>query len=390
MDELLPQVGPAVITLGVFDGVHIGHRGVARETERAARERGASSVALVFSPHPDEVLRPGTHVERLLPPAETLVRLASAGIDRALPVSFDDALRAMEPDEFLAALAPSIDLRGITMTAGSAFGRARAGTPERVAQIGTERGFDVIVVEPVLVDGEPVSSTWIRRALADGDVDLATRLLDAAPLLRGTVVAGDRRGRELGFPTANLQFDYTPALPALGIYLGRVHVPERDVGPGHPALVSVGVRPTFHDDGLVLVEAFLLDWEGDLYGTTLDLELVARLREERRFDTVDALIVQMQADEVEARRRIAKGAVLDAWGQRERQLSEVVESLGTLLTPEDRAEIQHFINVNEYGVAFDTLTGILHEGAIDLSDDVRRQIDALAVYLNAEGHWPYD
>lgn len=305
IDEL-PDVGPAIITLGVFDGVHVGHRRVARETERAARERGASSAALVFSPHPDELLNPGTHVARLLPPAETLRRLEGTGIDRVLPIRFDDALRAMEPEEFLAALAPAMDLRGITMTAGSAFGRARAGTPERVAQIGAARGFEVMVLEPVLVDGEPVSSSWIRRTLAAGNVDLATRLLDAPPLLRGTVVAGDRRGRELGFPTANLSFDYTPALPALGIYLGRVHVPERGVGPGHPALVSVGVRPTFHDDGRVLVEAFLLDWEGDLYGATLDLELGSRLREERRFDSVEALIVQMRADEAEARRRLTR------------------------------------------------------------------------------------
>jgi riboflavin kinase/FMN adenylyltransferase len=303
LDEL-PDIGPAVITLGVFDGVHVGHRRIARETERAARERGASSVAIVFSPHPDEVVSPGTHVERLLPPEETLRRLEYAGIDHAVPVRFDDSLRAMQPEEFLAALAPSIDLRGITMGAGSAFGRARSGTPERVAQIGAERGFDVVEVEPVKVDGEAVSSSRIRRTLADGNLDLASRLLDALPLVRGTVVPGDGRGRELGFPTANLAFDYTPALPALGIYLGCVTAEARGVAPRHPALVSVGVRPTFHDDGRVLVEAYLLDWEGDLYGATLDLELVARLREERRFESIDALIVQMQADEAEARRRI--------------------------------------------------------------------------------------
>lgn len=302
--DQLPHIGAAVITLGVFDGVHLGHRRVAQATERAARERGVSSVALVFSPHPDEVLHPGTHVERLLPPEETLARLATAGIDHPLAIRFDDALRAMEPEAFLAALAPSIEVRGITMMAGSAFGRARAGTPERVARIGAERGFDVIPVAPLLVDGEPVASSRIRRVLGAGDVELAGALLDAPPLLRGTVVPGDRRGRELGFPTANLAFEYTPALPALGIYLGRVHVQERGVGPGHPALVSVGVRPTFHDDGRVLVEAYLLDWDGDLYGATLDVEFIARLRDERRFESVDDLIVQMRADEADARRRI--------------------------------------------------------------------------------------
>jgi riboflavin kinase/FMN adenylyltransferase len=293
-----------VVALGVFDGVHVGHRQLIRETARAAGERGAAAVALVFSPHPDEVLRPGTRVERLLPPEETLVRLARAGVDQALEVRFDEHLRDLAPGDFLAALAPAIDLRGIAMTAGSAFGRGRAGTPELVATIGAERGFDVIGVEPLVLDGAPVSSSRIRSSLAGGDIGLVTRLLDARPLLRGIVVTGDRRGRELGFPTANLRFEYTPALPPLGIYLGRVSVAERGVGPDHPALVSIGVRPTFHDDGRVLVEAYLLDWDGDLYGSILDVAIVERLRDERRFDSVDALVVQMRQDEAEARRRI--------------------------------------------------------------------------------------
>ncbi len=297
-------IGPAVITLGVFDGVHLGHRQLIRETVRAARERGARSVGVVFAPHPDEVLKPGTRVPRLLPPAETLARLTAAGLDSAVEVPFDDEVRAMEPEAFLDTLSPSIELRAITMCLGSAFGRGRSGTPERVAAIGRERGFDVVTVDPMNVDGEPVSSTRIRMALAAGEIENATRLVGAPPLLRGIVVSGDRRGRELGFPTANLEFDYTPAMPALGIYLGAVSVAERGVGPAHPALVSIGVRPTFHDDGRVLVEAYLLDWAGDLYGATLDLELTARLREERRFDSVDALVAQMRADEADARRRI--------------------------------------------------------------------------------------
>jgi riboflavin kinase/FMN adenylyltransferase len=211
-------------------------------------------------------------------------------------------MRSLEPEEFLAALAPAMELRGITMTPDSAFGRGRAGTLERVAEIGAENGWDCIAVEPLIVDDAAVSSSRIRQALADGRIEQATALLGSAPFLRGTVVHGDERGRRLGFPTANLALAYPAALPSLGIYLGRVHVPDRGVGPDHPALVSVGVRPTFHDDGRVLVEVYLLDWEGDLYDATLDLELVARLREERRFDDVDALVTQMRADEREARR----------------------------------------------------------------------------------------
>ena len=296
----LPAIGPAVVTLGVFDGVHAGHRHVARATIAAAGERGAAAVALVFSPHPDELLRPGTTVPRLLPPAVTLDRLSGLGI-RPVEIRFDDELRSLSPEAFLAGLGPAIGLRGITMTPDSAFGRGRAGTLDRVREIGEDLGFDTIGVDPVAVDGRPVSSSRIRQLLRDGDVGGATRLLDAPPLLRGTVVHGDQRGRTLGYPTANLAFAYEPALPALGIYFGRVGVPGRGVAAGHPALVSIGVRPTFEGDGRVLVEAFLLDWDGDLYDAELDVELGARLREERRFDGPDALVDQMRRDEAEAR-----------------------------------------------------------------------------------------
>ena len=309
MRSSIPPIGRAVVTLGVFDGVHLGHRHLLHLTAEAARQRRASAVALVFSPHPDEVIRPGTTVPRLLPPETTLERLAGLAI-QAVVIPFDDALRSLTPAEFLDALAPGIELCGITMSPTSAFGRGRAGTPDRVAEIGAERGFDVIHADPLLIDGAEVSSSRIRGVLSDGDVPGARRLLGSRPLLQGRVVRGDRRGRELGFPTANLAFDYTPALPALGIYLGRVSVPDRAVGPEHPALVSIGVRPTFHDDGRILVEVYLLEWDGDLYDAMLSVELEGRLREERRFASVDALVTQMRADEVEARRRMAAGEAL--------------------------------------------------------------------------------
>ena len=306
LDEV-PAIGPAVVTLGVFDGVHLGHRHLLEATARAAVDRSAASVAVVFDPHPDEVVRPGTVVPRLLPPDVTHRRLTETGIGHVLRLRFDDAVRSLEPEAFLAALGPGIDLRGVVMTPESAFGRARRGTLDRVAEIGAAEGFDAVAALPLEIGGEPVSSSRIRATLARGDVDGAKDLLAAAPLLRGRVVHGDRRGRELGFPTANLAFeDYTPALPALGIYLGHVHVDGRQVAPGHPALASIGVRPTFHDDGRVLVEVYLLDWDGDLYGSQLTLSIEARLRGERRFDSVEALVTQMRADEREARRRLAR------------------------------------------------------------------------------------
>jgi riboflavin kinase/FMN adenylyltransferase len=300
LDEL-PPVGPAVVTLGVFDGVHRGHAAMLAATRAAAAERGAAAVALVFDPPPDEVLRPGTRLPRLAPLATVLDRIErDHGLGRAVPIRFDDTLRALAAEEFLAALAPAIGLRALVMSPESAFGRGRGGTLDRMRAVGEQNGFAVIGVDPVLVDGAPVSSTRIREAIAAGDVALATRM-GRPPRLEGTVVPGDRRGRQLGFPTANLAFDYLPAMPALGIYVGRVAVPERRVGPGHPALVSVGVRPTFHDEGVVLVEAYLLDYDGDLYGAHLAIDLVARLRDERRFADVDALVHQMRRDEAEAR-----------------------------------------------------------------------------------------
>lgn len=300
----LPTIGPAAITLGVFDGVHLGHRRLVEVTAGVARRHDTASVVLAFDPHPEEVLVPGTRVPRLLPPEVTLARLREAGADHALHVRFDDHLRSLSPEEFLAALEPAMKVRAITMTPSSAFGKGRSGTLERVTAVGRERGFECVPVEPVTVDGEVVSSSRVRALVAAGEIEAASRLLAGWPVLRGRVVHGDQRGRELGFPTANLAFDYVPQLPALGIYLGRVSVPERGVGPGHPALVSVGVRPTFHDDGRVLVEVYLLDWEGDLYDAQLGVELRARLREERRFDSVEALVRQMRADEEDARHRI--------------------------------------------------------------------------------------
>jgi riboflavin kinase/FMN adenylyltransferase len=297
----LPAIGPAAVTMGVFDGVHRGHAALLDATVQAAAERRAASVALVFDPHPDEVLRPGTVVPRLTPPATVRDRIRTdCGVEWVLPVRFDDELRQRSAQEFIDALGPAIELRALLMTPDAAFGRGRGGTVAHMRELGAERGFEVITVEPVRVDGEVVSSTRIRHAIADGEIGTA-RSLGYPPRLEGTVVVGDHRGRSLGFPTANLAFEYTPAMPALGIYVGRAAVPERGVGPAHPALVSVGVRPTFHDDGRVLVEVHLLDFDGDLYDARLEVDLLERLREERRFPDSEALVAQMKRDDTAAR-----------------------------------------------------------------------------------------
>ena len=299
----LPRIGPAVVTMGVFDGVHLGHRAILEATRSAASERRSVSVALVFDPPPDDVIRPGTRVPRLAPLAVNLSRIEELGIDHAVAIRFDERLRGLTAEEFLDALGPAVELRGLVMSSGSAFGRDRDGTPARVEQLGIQRGFSVPLVEPVEVGGTIVSSTRVRAAIATGDVEEA-RALGVAPYLEGIVVEGDRRGRELGFPTANLRFGYTPAMPALGIYAGRLTEAGSSVAAGHPALVSVGTRPTFHDTPNVLVEVHLLDFDGDLYGLRLGVELVTPLRDERRFPSAAALVDQMRLDAKMGRRAL--------------------------------------------------------------------------------------
>jgi riboflavin kinase/FMN adenylyltransferase len=171
---------------------------------------------------------------------------------------------------------------------------------------GAAAGFAVREVEPLLVDGKPVSSSRVRQAVSAGDLETVMRLGRPA-FLQGVVVEGDHRGRELGYPTANLRFDYVPALPPRGVYTGRVNVLERGVGPDHPALVSIGTRPTFHDAGRLLVEVHLLDYDGDLYGAVLELQLLHRLRDELRFESAETLVAQMHRDEADARARLGLG-----------------------------------------------------------------------------------
>jgi riboflavin kinase/FMN adenylyltransferase len=300
----LPRIGPAVLTMGVFDGLHAGHRAILEAARTTAVERAIQSVALVFDPHPEEVLRPGLVVPYLAPPAANLRRIRQLGVDWALAIRFDATLRSLTAEDFLAAFAPALDLRALVMSPESAFGRNRGGTVARMRELGLVRGFDVLVVEPVLIDGTVVSSSRVREAIEAGDVSTARRLGSPA-YLEGTVVPGDGRGRELGFPTATLDFDYVPAMPRSGVYAGLVTHRFGGALAAHPALVSIGVRPTIRDDRAVLVEAHLLDFTGDLYGHRIAVELVSRLRDERRFASAAALIEQLQRDVVDGHRVLA-------------------------------------------------------------------------------------
>ena len=293
-----PPSQSALLTIGVFDGVHLGHRHLLeRLRETAARENAASAV-LTFTNHPRTVIRPGDCVQYITTVEDRLELLRREGVDLVLPLTFDVELSRLKADEFVDLLLERLNMGGLVMGSSFAMGHQRGGTPPVLAEMGRDKGFSTTVVEPASSQGEEVSSTAIRDAVSRGDVGRASRLLGRPFALRGVVVRGQARGRSLGFPTANLNLPRSQIVPGNGIYAARAIVE----GAARPAAVSIGVRPTF-DDGERVVEVHILDFGGDLYGSELAVEFVERLRDELRFDSVEELVAQMN-DDVEQTRQV--------------------------------------------------------------------------------------
>lgn len=268
--DALPQIGPAVVVMGVFDGLHLGHRSMLEAACAAGHERGASSVALVFDPHPEEVLRPGIAVPYLAPLAANLTRIEGLGIDYAIAVRFDTALRSLTAEAFLAALGTALDLRGLVMSPESAFGRDRRGTVARMREVGAAQGFEVIIVQPTMLDGEVVSSSRVRDAIARGDLAGARRLGAPAGLeAEVRTSAADRRQARLP-----LAFDYLPVLPPVGRY--AVRVTRAGVG-GQllPGVVEVLVPAS--ERSATNVSLRVIGSEAGMRPGPVSVELVARL-----------------------------------------------------------------------------------------------------------------
>ena len=278
---------PRRVAVGEFDGVHLGHREVIR----------GSDTVLTFEPHPLRVVRPEA-APRLLTSLETKAELiAGLGVEELVVIPFDDGFAHETPEEFVDHILVG-RLRSTRVSVGEnfRFGHRAAGDP---AMLAADERFETRVVPLVEVDGEIVSSSHIRGLVLAGEVELAARFLGAPFQLRGTVVKGDQRGRTLGFPTANIVPDEALVCPGHGIYATRT--------PEACAAVSIGVRPTFGTGRALLVEAYLLDWDRDLYGLELRIDFLARLRGERRFDSPDALVEQMRRD-VERTRELCQGS----------------------------------------------------------------------------------
>ncbi len=301
--------GQCVATIGVFDGVHRGHASIIGEAVEMARQRGVPSVLLTFVPHPSEVVRPGSHPPQLT----TIVRRAELverlGVDVFCALPFTLEFSQLAPDEFAhRALVERLHAVGVVVGENFLFGHKAAGDVRLLHQLGQRFGFSAHGI-PLLRDGEtPLSATFVRTCVQAGDMHGAAAALGRPHRVDGVVERGDQRGRELGFPTANLRTDAWTAIPADGVYAGRVwRLDEwgRTVGdrPLGAAAISVGTNPTF-EVRQRRVEAFVLDFGGDLYGQALGVEFVERLREMERFDGVGPLIEQMHADVARTRELI--------------------------------------------------------------------------------------
>lgn len=299
LESYPPDAQPCALALGVFDGVHLGHRAILAAAVARARDARLTAVACTFEPHPLEVLQPQRALLALTTLGERLALFAESALDGTVVVAFTPALARVEPEAFVKeVLIDRLHAREVVVGFNHRFGRGARGDARLLGELGARFGFRAHVVPPLSVDGVTVSSTEIRAALQRGEVDRAERLLGRPYSLTGTVVEGAGRGRTLGFPTANLRCD-RPPLVAPGVYACRATVH----GGEHPAVVNVGVRPTFGGEDLA-VEAHLLDFKDNLYGVRLRLTFVARLREERRFPSVDALAAQIRADVEAARHRL--------------------------------------------------------------------------------------
>lgn len=296
-DKPVPEaLRGAVLALGNFDGVHRGHAELAHAANAMARQRGAKAAAFTFEPHPRSVFKPEQPVFRLTPPAVKAELLGRVGLPLTFVLPFDRDVAAIGAERFVdELLLGKLGAAGLVCGYDFHFGKGRTGSPEMLQARAGAAGVPVAVVPAFAWHGEPVSSTLIRNLLEEGDVARAADFLGRPWFVRGIVAHGDKRGRDLGYPTANLHLARDCRLRH-GIYAVRIRID----GLWHDGVASYGRRPTF-DDGAPRLETFVFDFSGDLYGRRVDVALVAWLRGEAKFDTLEALIAQMDADSARAR-----------------------------------------------------------------------------------------
>ena len=292
-EELRAVVTPGeyALTIGVFDGVHRGHQMLIGRVREEAAARGLGAGLVTFHPHPVSVLRPDVEISYLTSLETRVERLRATGLDFVSVVQFTSELAQVSAEDFARVLHEEAGMRLLMVGRDFALGRKREGTVERLAEIGKDVGFEVLPIDLLPIEDGPVSSTRVRNALADGKMREASQLLGRPYAMRGPVVHGDQRGRTIGFPTLNLGFSPDLTLPAYGVYVSRTEVG----GVQYEGCTNIGVRPTFDGERL-MVETHLLNFDQDVYGSVITVELLERLRPEQRFDGPAALIAQIGRD----------------------------------------------------------------------------------------------
>ena len=290
---------PVAVAMGMFDGVHLGHQHVIRSALLNARRLGGISVVISFHPHPLSVVQPDRAPEFLQSVQQRVRAIGLLGVDVVLLIRFDDAFSQLSGEVFIRGLARDFGaLRSFTVGQGFHFGHRRSGNVPLLRELGSELSFETHAMAPLSIGEEPVSSTRIRKALAAGRLDEVSELLGRTYALSGQVIQGDQVGRTLGFPTANLDVRGL-LLPPPGVYAARALRPS---GQAHPCVLNIGHRPTLRSASPKLTfEVHLLDFNANLYGEELEIEFVERLREERKFPSVDALKIQIAEDIAAAR-----------------------------------------------------------------------------------------
>lgn len=298
-----PPKRDTLLTVGVFDGVHLGHKYLISKLLEEARQKDLLSGVVTFYQHPEELLSPRTKLPFLTDVEERISLLESEGVDVVVPLSFTAELAQLSARQFVSLLQKYLRMRGMVVGSDFALGKGRGGDTNTLRKLGKDMNFSVTVVRPLVVNGEVVSSTEVREALADGDMRKVRELAGRPFSLQGKVVTGAGRGVGLGFPTANLDISSEHALPPDGVYASWAHID----GKAYQSMTNIGQCPTF-GGGERNVEAYLVDYRGDLYGRELKIDIVARLRDEKKFDTVEALKKQVAEDVRQGR------AILNAAG----------------------------------------------------------------------------
>ena len=304
-DARPPWLVHPVLALGNFDGLHRGHLKIVERVRRGAAEHGGTPMAMTFDPHPSRIVRPDKAPPLLMTKAQRLEALDRAGIAAVAVVRFTPELSHWDPETFVrTVLVEWLRVSEVWVGANFLFGHDRSGNFSTLRTLGQRYGFRADKIDPVRYKEFVVSSTRVRRLIAEGRMDEAGALLGHPYYLDGTVIQGKRRGRELGFPTANLQTE-NELLPPNGVYATTATID----GVVHASLTNVGVRPTFGDTMMPIIETYVLGFSGDLYGRPVRLGFVQRLRDERKFEDVDALRTQMEADRRRAERLFAQLSV---------------------------------------------------------------------------------